>query len=85
MKRATIPSGPVAAQVKFPIATMFRMDQPNAFQFGCSCGCKVFHIFRLPVERKRKIRTAHRLRIVGRCVDCQKVLRLAFGGIRVRS
>jgi len=83
-KAVTVPSGPVAAEIGSPIATMIGMDQPNTFQFACSCGCKVFHIFRLPVERKRKIKTAHRLRIVGRCVDCQKVLRLAFGGIRVR-
>jgi hypothetical protein len=83
-KRATVPSGPVTAQVKSPIATMIHIDQPNTFQFACSCGGKVFHIFRLPVERKRKIKTAHRLRIVGRCVDCQKHLRLAFGGINAR-
>lgn len=64
---------------------MIQADQPNTYLFACSCGCRVFHIFRLPVARKRRIKTAHRLRIVGRCVDCQKTLRLAFGGIRARS
>ncbi len=84
-KRAVIPPGPVATQVKLPVAAMIAVGEPNTFQFACSCGCKVFQIFRQPVERKRRIKTAHRLRIVGRCVDCQKVLRLAFGGIRVKS
>jgi predicted SprT family Zn-dependent metalloprotease len=84
-KRATtIPSGPLTAQVKSTIATMIHIEEPNTFQFGCSCGGKVFHILRLPVERKRKIKTAHQFRIVGRCVDCQKALRLAFGGIKCR-
>jgi hypothetical protein len=79
------PVGPVTSQVKSQLGTMIHIKGEDTFQFGCSCGGRVFHIFRLPVARKRKVKTAHRVRIIVRCVDCHKIVRIAFGGIRARG
>jgi len=83
-KHGTTPVGPVTPQVKSHVGTMILIEG-DTVQFGCSCDGKVFHIFRERVARKRKVKTAHRLRIIARCVDCHKVVRIAYGGIRARG
>jgi len=70
----------VVQQKQFPKAVLSLTNTPEWFLIECSCNSRVFHIFRAPVARKMKTKTAHRLRLVARCVDCEKEIRLSLGG-----
>ncbi|MFY9727319.1 MAG: hypothetical protein WB579_14600 [Bryobacteraceae bacterium] len=70
----------IVQQKQHPKAVLSHTDTPEQFLIECSCNCRVFHIFRAPVARKVKTKTAHRLRLMARCVDCEKEIRLSLGG-----
>jgi hypothetical protein len=79
--KSRIPLRTPPAHDRLMKATLSEVGQ-NMFQVECpSCNCRVFHIFRVPVARKAKTKKSHRLRLVARCVDCRKEIRLAFGGL----
>jgi len=70
----------VVPKRQLPKAVLSLTDTPERFLIECSCNCRVFHILRAPVARKVRTKTAHRLRLVARCVDCEKEIRLSLGG-----
>ena len=61
---------------------VFERVAPDTIQVECgSCDSRLFEVFRAPVARKVRVRRAHRFRIMARCVECRKEIRLAFGGL----
>ena len=70
---------PIVPKRKLPKAVLTVVD-PDTVLMECSCQSRVFHILRKRVARKAKTKTAHRLRLVAKCVDCEKEIRLSFGG-----